>query len=47
MFEYCDLINTWVAVVIKYQPHGGSHPLLSIKTIKIEKERGACYSKLF
>ena len=33
-------VNTRVAKIIKYQSHGGSKYLLSIKSIKIEKERG-------
>ena len=41
-----NLVNTRVAEVIKYQPHGGSNHL-SVKSINIEKERGVCHIKLF
>ena len=36
-----------VAEIIKYQPHWGSNHFLSVKSIKIEKERGICRIKLF
>ena len=36
-------VNTKVAEFVKKQPHGGSNPLLSAKSIKIEKEIGACH----
>ena len=42
-----NLVNTSVAEIIKYEPHGGSDHLLSVKSIKIEQERGACDIKLF
>ena len=42
-----NLGNTTVARIVKYQPHGGSNHLLSVKSIEIEKERGACHIKLF
>ena len=32
---------------MKYQPHGGSNHLLSVETIKIEKEREVGHIKLF
>ena len=35
-----NLVNIRVAGIIKYQPHGGSNHLLSVKSIKIEKEKG-------
>ena len=41
MLEYFKLVNTKVAEIIKYQSHGGSNHLLSIKSIKIEKEKCA------
>ena len=36
-----------VAEVIKYQPDVGSNHLLSVRSIKIEKEKGAFHIKLF
>ena len=33
-----NLVNTRVAEIIKYLPHGGSNHLLSVKSIKIEKK---------
>ena len=42
-----NLVNTRVAEMIRYQSHGESNCLLSVKSIKIEKERGACHIKLF
>ena len=50
MFEYSkstNLLNTKVAKVIKYQPHGRSNHLLSVKIIKINKEKGPSDIKLF
>ena len=35
-----------VAEIIKYQPHRGSNHLLSVKSIKIGKERIVCHIKL-
>ena len=44
-------VNVKVAKIVKLQAHGGgggvSTHLLSVKSIKIEKERGACQIKLF
>ena len=40
-------VNTRVAKIIKYQPHGGSNHVLSVKSSKIEKEKGPCNIKLF
>ena len=45
-FNIVNIVNTRVAKIIKYQPHGGSNHL-SVKSIKIEKERGAGHIKLF
>ena len=42
-----NLVNTRVTEMIKNQPHGGSNYLLSVKSIKIDKERGAGHIKLF
>ena len=42
-----NVINIKVAEFIKEQPHGVSDHLLSVKSIKIEKEKGACHIKLF
>ena len=42
-----NLGNPTVARIVKYQPHGRSNHLLSVKSIKIEKERGSCHIKLF
>ena len=36
-----------VTEFVKQQPHGWSNQLLSVKSIKIEKEKGACHIKLF
>ena len=46
-FQIPNLLNTKFAKIIKYQPHGGSNHLLSVKSIKIEKERGVRPIKLF
>ena len=42
-----NLVYTSVAKTIKYQLHRGSNHLLSVTSIKIEKERGTCHIKLF
>ena len=42
-----NLVNTRVVQIINYQSHGGSNHLLSLKSIKTEKERCACRIKLF
>ena len=42
-----NLVNTMVAEIIKYHAHWGSNPLLSVKSIKIEKGRGDYHIKLF
>ena len=36
-----NLVNTTVARIIKCQPDCGSNHLLSVKSIKVEKERGS------
>ena len=45
--DILNVINIKVAQFIKQQPHGVSNHLLSVKSIKIEKEKGACHIKLF
>ena len=42
-----NLVNTQVAEIIKYQPHGVPNHLWSVKRIKKEKEKGACHIKPF
>ena len=42
-----NVMNIKVAEFIKYQRHGVSNYILSVKSIKIEKEKGACHIKLF
>ena len=42
-----NLVNIRVAKIIKYQPNKGSNHVLSVKSIEIEKEKGACHIKLF
>ena len=45
--NFSNLLTTEAAKFIKYRPHGGSNHLLSVKSIKIEKESGHCLVKLF
>ena len=40
-----NLVNTRVAEIIKHQPHEVANHLLSVKTMKIEKETDACRTK--
>ena len=40
------LENTKVAKIFKYQPHGGSDHLLSVQSIKIEKEKCLSYQRV-
>ena len=54
MFEYLKFINTNIAKFMKYQSPGRGlgrrvrlNQLLFMKSIKIEKEGGACYVRLF
>ena len=42
-----NLVITEVAENTKYQSHGGSNFLLSVKSIRLEKEMCACHAKLF
>ena len=42
-----NLLNTNVAKIIKHQLHWGSNHLLSVKSIKINKEKGSSDIKLF
>ena len=46
MLRYFKIVNTKVAAFIKWQSHGGSNHLLSVKSIKIEKVSGGCHIKL-
>ena len=46
-FNIENLVNTRVAVIIKYQLHGRSNHLLSVKRIKINKEKRASHIKRF
>ena len=46
-FKNPNLVITKVAKIIKCQPHRESNRLLSVKSIKKEKEKGACHIKLF
>ena len=34
MFKYCNLVNTRVAEIIKYQPHGGQITCYMSKVLK-------------
>ena len=42
-----NLVNIMVDKIIKYQLNRGSNHVLSVKNIKIEKEKGAFHMKLF
>ena len=44
---FSNLVNTNVAIFIKYQPRMESNHKLCVESIKIEKERGVCHIKLF
>ena len=46
MFEYFKF-RKYYGCRNFYQPNGGSNHLLSVRSIKIEKKRGACHIKLF
>ena len=46
-FNIANLENTRVAGIIKYQLHGRSNHLLSVKRIKINKEKRASHIKRF
>ena len=46
-FNIANLVNTRVAGIIKYQLHARSNHLLSVKRIKINKEKRASQIKLF
>ena len=47
MLGYSNVVNTKAAQFVKQQPHGGSNQSLSVKGTKIDKEKGACDTKLF
>ena len=45
--DILNIINIKVAEFVKEQPHGVSNHLLSFKSIRIEKEKGASHIKFF
>ena len=44
--DISNLVNTKVNELIIHQPHGRSNHILSVKSIKIEKEKGPYHIKL-
>ena len=47
IFNIANLVNTRITEIIKYQLHGGSNHLLSVKRIKIKKEKVLLMSNCF
>ena len=44
---HSSLVNAKVAEFTRHQPHGGSNHSLSVKSTKIEKQKGVSHSLLF